>query len=140
MDENSSQLDLFSTPSLNPTYEIKHQIRLALSKINGSRDEFVEEMNTCAVRSGIRNSISKATLDGWCKDSDPSRLPSLPMLVIFCRVAGTAEPLRPLLAPLGYGVIGPEDVGLLKWARDYQEKRSVSKRERLSQAVLDLNK
>lgn len=137
MDDKTFQLYLFSTPSFNPTYEIKHQIRLTLSKTSLSRDEFVEKMNECAVRCGIHSRFTKPTLDGWCKDSDQGRLPTLTGLVVFCKVAGTVDPVRPLLAPLGCGLLSPEDVGLLKWAQAEMAKRRASKAARIALEAIE---
>ena len=132
MNKNSSQLDLFSTPSLNPTYEIKHQIRLVMDNMEYSRDELADEMIRCAVRQAVPLKVTRATLDGWCKDSDPARLPSLPGLVIFCKVMGTVEPIKPLLAPLGCAVLSPEEVGILEWGKAEMEKKKAARKARLA--------
>ena len=133
----SYQLDLFSNQSLNPTYEIKRQIRLALAGCNLSRDEIVDRMNEIAVQEGMRKTISKATLDNWTKDSDPDRLPSLPWLTIFCRAAGTVAPIEAMLRPLGCGVLNNDDHNLLAWAKAEMEKRKAAKRARLALEAIE---
>ena len=132
MHKISYQLDLFTNQSLNPTYEIKRQIRLASSGCNLSRDEIVDRMNKIAVQEGMRKTISKPTLDNWTKDSDPDRLPSLYWFTIFCRVVGTVAPIEAMLRPLGCGVMDQEDQRLLAWAKAEMEKRKATKRARLA--------
>lgn len=83
MNKAAHQLDLFQSPSLNPTYEIKRQIRLALADTSLSRAEIADRMNEISAAEGMRKSITKAQLDNWAKDSDPDRLPSLPWMTIF---------------------------------------------------------
>jgi hypothetical protein len=134
---DEKQLQLFQGRSINPTAEIKRQIRLAMSGSRMSRDEIVDEMNRIAGQDGIKGSVSKATLDSWCKD-DPSRLPSLPWLVVFCSVLRTAAPVGAMVEPLGYGVIGPEDVAVLKWAREELARRKATKRARLALESLEV--
>jgi len=133
----ANQLNLFSSQSLNPTYEIKRNIRLELSMSSLSRDQVVDRMNDIAGREGLHGKISKATLDGWCKDSDPSRLPSPPWLVVFCHVTGSISPIQPMLFPLGSGVITEEDMRLLIWAKAEKEKRKAIKKARLAFEAID---
>ena len=131
------QLDLFNNQSLNPTFEIKRQLRLELSRCGLSRDEVVDRMNGIAVREGLRKSISKASLDGWTKDSDPDRLPSLPWLTIFCRVVDSAAPIAAMIHPLGCGVVDPDDQVLLTWARAEKEKRRAMKKAKLALEAIE---
>lgn len=137
MHKRSYQLDLFSNQSLNPTYEIKRQIRLALTGCSLSRDEIVDRMNEIAVQEGMRKTISKATLDNWTKDSDPDRLPSLPWVTIFCRAAGTVSPIEAMLRPLGCGVLDNNDQKLLVWAKADLERRNAAKRARLALEAIE---
>lgn len=129
---NLSQLELFRSTSLNPTYEIKRQIRIALAGSNLSREQVVDEMNEISVSEGMRKSVSKAILDGWVKDSAPDRLPSLPWLTIFCRVMNTTGPLNAMAQPLGFGIVGPDDARVLEWGRAELEKRRAAKRARMA--------
>lgn len=123
----SIQLDLFKTTSLNPTYEIKRQIRLAIAGSSLSRVEIADQMNAVAVSEGMRKKISKDTLDSWTKDSEPDRLPSPPWLTIFCLVLKTTGPLNAIVRPLGMDVIGPNRVKVLAWGRAELEKRKAIK-------------
>lgn len=129
---NISQLELFRSSSLNPTYEIKRQLRIALANSALSRDEVVDLMNEISVSEGMRKTVSKAVLDGWVKDSDPDRLPSLPWLTIFCRVLEVTGPLNAMARPLGFAVIGAEDVNILKWGQAELQKRRAAKRARMA--------
>ena len=133
MDKASRQLDLFQSYSLNPTYEIKRQIRLAISLSGLSRDEIVDRMNRIAVQEGMRKTISKPTLDSWTKDSDPDRLPSLPWLTILCQVTGALGPIQAIVKPLGGRIINQNDEKRLggpmrSWQKGLQPKRA-GKRE-----------
>ena len=139
MEAARSQLQLFRDRNLNIVYEIKRQIRLALCGTNLSRDQVMDEMNRLASRDGVnKKAVTRATVDSWCKDSEPGRLPSLNGLVVFCAALGTQEPVRAMLKPLGADVIGPEEVGLLAWARAEQARRKAAKKARLAQEELDL--
>ena len=131
------QLDLFNDQSLNPIHEIKRQIRLALSNSGLSRDQVVDRMNEVATKEGIRNSVSKAVLDGWAKDSDPKRMPSLTSMVVFCSVMGTAAPIAAMLRPLGCGVLNGEDLKLLLWAKAEMEKKRSVKKARLALEAIE---
>ena len=143
MSTAAHQLDLFRSESLNITYDIKRIIRLELddAKKRGlSRDEIVDSMNEIAVREGMRlgkNGISKDTLDGWCKDSDPGRLPSLPWLVIFCKILGTVNPIDILGRPLGSRTIGPVDAKKLAWADAELKKKRATRTARLALEAID---
>jgi len=132
MNKTNHQLDLFQSQTLNPTYEIKRQIRLLIAKSNMSRDEIVVRMNKIAVREGMRSTITKATIDSWTKDSDPGRLPSPAWLTIFCYVMGSLGPISVMASPLGCAVIDNEDQKLLAWAKAELEKKRASKRARLA--------
>lgn len=103
-----NQLGLFTDNELNPTYGIKRQIRLALSNTSLSRDQVVDRMNEIARREGLRKTVSKATLDSWCKDSEPDRLPAPPWLTILCHVLGTTDPIGPILKALGWGLVNEQ--------------------------------
>ena len=135
------QLDLFNNTSLNTTYEIKRQIRLALADCGLSRDEVADRMTEIAVKEGMRpgkkNGITRATLDNWCKDSEPERVPSIVWLTIFCHVAGTVKPIEALLRPVGCGVLRPEDMRLLAWARAEMDRKRAAKRARLAMELID---
>lgn len=131
------QLDLFTSQSFNVTYEVKRQIRSVLSNTSLSRDQVVDRMNGIATAEGMRAGISKAVIDSWCKDSDPSRLPSLPWLVIFCRVMDTVAPIASMLRPLGSGVINGEDMRYLAWARAEVAKKKAFKTARLALEAID---
>lgn len=137
MSQKALQLDLFYTKSLNPVYEIKRALRIALSKTHLSRDQVVDEMNRTAVTEGMRKSISKASLDNWTKDSDPDRLPSLPWLTIFCRVLDDPSPIAAMLRPLGYNLIDKRGRVLLNWAESELSKRRASKKAKLALAQIE---
>ncbi|MBW2052741.1 MAG: hypothetical protein JRI85_10965 [Deltaproteobacteria bacterium] len=129
----SVQLDLFDgSASLDPTYEVKRQIRLALKESDLSRDQVADAMNELAAQDGISKRASKATLDSWTKDSDRDRLPSLMWLNYFCEVVGSLSPYIAVIRPLGGRVIGLDEVKLLNWAEAEQEKRQAAKRARLA--------
>ena len=131
------QLDLFEEQNLNIVSEVKRQIRLALAKTRLSRDQVVDRMNALAARDGLRESVSKATLDGWCKDSDPSRMPSIARLVLFCHVLGTVDPIRAIARPLGADVVGPEERKVLSWGKAELAKKRAAKKARLALEALE---
>jgi len=137
MNKTAHQLDLFKNLSLNPTYEIKRQIRLALAGSYLSRNEIADRMNEISAAEGMRKSITKAQIDNWAKDSDPDRLPSLPWLTIFCVVMNTAAPITAMIRPLGAEIISGEDALVLKWGRAEIAKKDAMKRARLALEAIE---
>lgn len=130
-----NQLGLFTDNELNPTYGIKRQIRLALSNTSLSRDQVVDRMNEIARREGLRKTVSKATLDSWCKDSEPDRLPAPPWLTILCHVLGTTDPIGPILKALGWGLVNERGRKMLEWAEAELAKKRAARK---AKAVLEL--
>ena len=134
---DASQLDLFIEQNLNIVADVKREIRIALSKTHLSRDQVVDEMNTLAVRDGLNGTVTKATLDGWCKDSDETRLPSLPRLVLFCQVLTTAAPIQAMVRPLGCEIVGPREKKILAWGTAELDRRRAAKKARLALEMLE---
>lgn len=127
------QLKLFGTQRFNPVYEIKRQIRIILSTSSLSRDQISDRMNDLSAKESMPGQkISKDKLDSWCRDSDPSRLPSLVELVLFCAVTGNNSPLNALADFLGCDLVGPEEKRVLAWGKAEIEKRKATKRARLA--------
>ena len=137
MTNTPTQMSFFESISLNCTYEIKRQLRMALSGSTFSRDEVADEINKIAVREGMRKQISKQTLDNWMKNSDSDRLPSLPWLTIFCSVLNTVGPIAAMIRPLGADIIDETDARLLAWARAEREKRRANKKAKLAEQALE---
>lgn len=139
----TSQMNLFQDAqdmqNFNVVYEVKRQIRLALSESRLSRDQVVDEVNRLAGRDGSTyRTITKAALDSWCKDSDPSRMPGLNCLVILCRVLGTLGPINAMLGPLGAQAIDGKEAGILAWGRAEMERRQATKKARIAAEALNL--
>ncbi|MBW2062621.1 MAG: hypothetical protein JRI95_13820 [Deltaproteobacteria bacterium] len=130
-------MNLIETRSLNQSHEIKRALRLALAKSDLSRDQIVDEMNDVAHLEGIEKRLSKATLDSWTKNADRDRLPTLFWLTIFCFVLQDIGPIRALIDPLGYLLIGERDQKLLDWAKAEQSKRRATKKARVALEFLD---
>jgi hypothetical protein len=130
---NETQLKLFKTRGINPTYEIKRQIRLVLSTSTLSRDQISDRMNDISAKESMSGQkITKDKLDGWCKDSDPARLPSLVELVLFCASTGNNNPLAVLADSLGCEIVGHEEKKVLAWGKAEIEKRKATKKARLA--------
>lgn len=137
MNKRAEQLDLFCANSLNPVYEIKRALRIALSKTHLSRDQIVDEMNRLAVSEGMRKSVSKVSMDGWLKNSDPDRLPSLIWLTIFCKVLDDPSPIAAILRPLGCDLIDERGRALLGWAESELSKRKAAKKAKVALAQVE---
>jgi len=136
---DASQLDLFIEQNLNIVADVKREIRIALSKTHLSRDQVVDEMNRLAVRDGLKGTVTKVTLDGWCKDSDETRLPSLTRLVLFCRVMKSPAPVHAMVKPLGCEVIGPVEKKVLVWGQAEVVRKRAAKKARLALEVLEFD-
>jgi hypothetical protein len=138
MTKTPSQMQLFRSRPLNPTYEIKRQIRIGLGETSLSRDQVVDEMNALAAREGMRETISKTTFDNWTKDSAPDRLPSPKWLPILCSVLDYNGPIEAMLLPLGAGVIGPKEMKVLQWANAELERKRAAKKARAAMQILEV--
>ena len=134
---NKNQLKLFESRSLNPVYEIKRQIRLILSTTHLSRDQIPEKMNALSARENMPGrKISKDTIDAWCKDSEPSRLPSSLELMLFCYVMEDIGPLTALASPLGCKIIDEEEIKILNYGKaDLLNRKTARKRRLLLEEV-----
>jgi len=132
----SSQLDLFGSSSLNPTYEIKRSMRIAARDAGRnrglSRDQLVDHLNDLASEEGLKASLTKPIFENWLKDSAPERLPSLPWLVLFCKATGSVGPVLAMALPLGAAVIGEDRARTLAWAEAELERRRAAKRARIA--------
>jgi hypothetical protein len=95
-------------------------------------------MNSLASKEGMRETISKTTLDNWTKDSAPDRLPSPKWLPILCTVLNYCGPIEVMLLPLGAGVVGPKEVKILDWANAEIERRRATKRARAAMEILEV--
>lgn len=132
MARTPKQLDLFSgSPSLNATFEIKRQVRLALASSKLSREQIVDKYNEIAALESASR-ISRNTLDSWTKDSDPARMPSLLNLNYLCECLNTLAPYAAAIQPLGARVIGRDDLRLLEWAKAEQARRLAAKKAKLA--------
>ena len=128
-----NQLPLFSRKSLNPVFEIKRQIRLVLSTSHLSRDQIADRMNELSAKESMPGQkMTKVKIDSWCKDSDPSRLPSLVELVLFCAVTDNPSPLAALADSLGCRLIDPEEIKILAYGKAELVKRQAVKKARLA--------
>ena len=73
MAKEAFKIDGVRPQSLYVIHEFKRAVRLALANSSLSRDQVVDRMNEIAVAEGIRQTVSKAVIDGWCKASDMTR-------------------------------------------------------------------
>lgn len=131
MNKRKDQLHLFMRFT-DPTSEIKRQIRYVLAESRCSREEIVDKMNALAASVGSLKKVTKATLDGWCKESDPDRIPSIFWMVIFCKIMETSAPLEPMVESVDCGGLAHEEMGLLRWAKCEMEKRQAIKRAKIA--------
>lgn len=130
---NENQLKLFSARGIDSTHEIKRRIRLILSTSPLSRVQIADRMNELSAKEGLPGQkITKDKLDGWCRDSDPLRIPSLIGLILFCTVTGNNSPLAALADSLGCELVGPEEKKVLTWGNAELTKRRAMKKARLA--------
>lgn len=132
------QLSLFSGQNLNIVTDVKRQIRMAIARFGDSRDILADRMNELAARDGIPRAVTKAKIEGWCKDSEPGRLPSLVDLALLCQTCDTVEPLRALALPLGADVIGPEEKKVLSYGQAEIAKKRATRKARLALEILEV--
>ncbi len=138
----ASQLNLFNQPSLNVVRPLKESMAEAAKSCGLSREELCDRMNELAARYGVRlvkgNSqrLNMATLEKWLNPEDSERVIGLKALPIFCAAVGSEEPVRILVAPLGYRIIGERDAKLLAWAEHYQAAKEARRKMKKIEAEL----
>ena len=113
---------------------IKAAMREAIEASGLSRPAIADRMNAVALRDGIGKGgrgrkISKDVIDAWCSESK-NHLPDTELLVIFCSVTGSEEPLRAAAAPLGCQIVNRTDARLLEWAKAEFKSRELAKRKK----------
>ena len=138
------QLNLWDSPSLDPTTRVKAAMREALSGAYAAgvtRDNVVDEMNRLASLEGLSTNgngkrVTKHLLDKWVSTAaDGHRVP-LHLLLIFCRATGSNLPIKALAAPLGLDVIDDEERKKLAWAEaEIERKKTAQLARRLSQEI-----
>ena len=138
MSDRHLQPDLLPRVSLDPLTSLKQEMRLALKRSRLSRDEVAAAMKKELAEQGINATVTRNTVDNWCKDSDPSRVIPLRYLPAFCKVVETLRPAAALVWPLGAAVVGPEDAALLDAARARVRRLEATREERHAMAAYDL--
>lgn len=137
-----NQLKLFSTPTLNVLRDVKAAMGTAYKESGLSRDELCDAMNALADRYGVclvggrGQKLSLPTLDKWLNPEDKEHFPSIKALPVFCAATGSIEPMRTMVEPLGWQIIGDQDVRLLAWARHYRGAKSHREQMRKLEAEL----
>lgn len=138
----TSQLNLFNRPTLNVLRDVKGQMATAAKDSGLSRDELCDRMNELAEKYGVclvggrGCTLSLSTLDKWLNPEEKGHFPSIKALPIFCAAVNSVEPMRAMIEPLGWQIIGDQDVRLLTWAKQYQRARDARKQmKRLEQDI-----
>jgi len=139
------QSQLFDQPTLNVTPDLKEAMNRAARECGLSREEIVDRMNDLAARYGVGlaagngRRLSLETLEKWLNQSpsEAGRIVSVKALPIFCAVVGSAEPLEVLARPLGFKVIGPQEIALLEWGRACRRARAARRRMKKLEEEID---
>ena len=131
MKKNPDQLNLFDQPSLNIISRLKAAMRESLRQCRLSREQIAERMTTVILIEGLKcpgNSrvISKTILDKWVSESSPHVI-SLPLLPVFCTIAGDFLPIQIMCRPLGLTIISDRERKLLEWAGAEIKRREATK-------------
>lgn len=137
-----NQLKLFSQPTLNVLREVKARMADAAKASGLSRDELLDMMNELADRYGVclaggrGQRLAMATFEKWLNPEDKEHLPSLKALPVFCAATNDISPMRAMIEPLGWQIIGDQDARLLAWARHYHGAKQHQKQMRKLEAEL----
>jgi hypothetical protein len=121
----TKQYSLFHRPTLNVLKDIKENMATAFRDSGLSREQLCDQMNELADRYGIHlvkgngKQLTKATLDKWLNPRSNEHYPSPNALEVFCAAVNSVEPLKAMVDPLGWRIIGEEDARLLAWAKHY---------------------
>jgi len=136
-DTRFSQMTLFDPPELDITYKCKRAMRLAVSGSRHSRAEIADLMTDLCAGEGMKDRVAKTTVDNWTKDSAKDRMPQVQLMTVFCAALQNVEPIREMLRPLGYQVIGPEEQRILAWGKAELNKKSAVRKARLAFEILE---
>lgn len=138
----TSQLNLFNQPTLNVLRTVKERMVTAHKESCLSREELCDKMNDLAERYGVLlvggrgQRLALATLDKWLNPEEKEHFPTIKGLPIFCAVTGSVEPMRAMIEPLGWQIIGDQDSKLLAWAKQYHRARDARANMRKIEAEL----
>jgi len=137
-----NQLKLFSQPTLNVLRDVKAAMATAYKECGLSRDELCDAMNALADRYGVclaggrGQQLSLATLEKWLNPEDKDHFPSIKTLPVFCAATNDITPMRAMIEPLGWQIIGDQDARLLAWARHYHGAKNHREQMRKLEAGL----
>jgi hypothetical protein len=133
----AEQLTLFSKTSLNPIPELKRMMRLAIKESGLSRPEVADRMSNLAEIEGMGRDISSDALQSWLKNEADRHIP-IELLVIFCRVTGSIQPLQAFLLPLSAAAVQDRDLAALELGRAVLLKRKAAQKERAAILKLEM--
>lgn len=126
----TSQLNLFNQPTLNVLRDIKSALAAAYKESGLSVDQVCDQANQLAERYGVcmvkgrGKGLDTESLRKWLNPEDKDRFPSIKALPILCATLGTVEPMRAMVEPLGWQIIGDQDARLLAWAKYYHRAKT----------------
>ena len=124
----SHQIPLFDRPTFNIVKLQKEAMNAAAKKSVQSREQIVDAMNDLAGRFGVslvsNGALTLDTFEKWINPNELNRQMPARALPVFCAVVNDYVVLDVMARPLGGGVIGPDEVRLLKWARAYFRARN----------------
>jgi hypothetical protein len=137
-----SQLKLFSAPTLNVLRTVKAAMATAHKESGLSRDELCDRLNELADRYGVclvsgrGQKLTLPTLEKWLNTEEREHFPSIKALPVFCAATNDIGPMRAMIEPLGWQIIGDQDARLLAWARHYHGAKNHREQMRKLEAEL----
>jgi len=137
----SSLLDL---PTLNVDADIAASMSRIVEGSGLSREHVVDQLNTAAVRHGVRicggsaKALSLATLEKWLNPKETEHVPSTRALNLFCHVFNTVEPLNILARSHGWGcrVVEADEAKVLEVALIEREIKKLRAQARKKEAEI----
>ncbi len=133
----AEQLNLFSKTSLNPIPELKRMMRLAIKESGLSRPEVADRMSDLTEVEGMGREVSAEALQSWLKNEADRHIP-IELLVIFCRVTGSIQPLQAFLLPLSAAAVPERDLAALDLGRAVLLRKKATQRERAAMLKLEM--
>lgn len=137
-----NQLSLFSAPTLNVLGTVKERMAGAARDCGMSREQLCDALNSLAEKYGVclvggrSGRLTMDILEKWLNPADKEHFPSIKALPVFCAATGSVEPMRAMIEPLGWQIIGDQDARLLAWARHYHGAKSHREKMRKIEAEL----
>jgi hypothetical protein len=138
----TDQMSLLTLPDMSVNAKIAASMARMVKDSGLSREQVLDRLNDSGRRLGIAFSgggkLSLATFEKWLNPNEPSYVPRLEELNLFCRIFSDNAPYQVLLDAQGLGarVIDAAETKILEYGRLLLEEKARKARKRSLEAEL----